>query len=252
MNYENRDFPLETELKNIPLGKWNKIIRVFQPLGVQVFITTEEVQDIDRAEELSEKIEYMENDVFAEPLNLFLHTIGTSAERLQLGLTAIKRTGVYPVNTRLRELALKSEVENALAFQFIDKLNDVIYDKFDKLINPYEPVGDLIGLSFNNTSLTQLINFDNCDFDMLEITLTPPFNLNDVNGIVAIGHISAKVNHLIYFTSGGYSYSPTQMDMKSSKFQIKNLKNQIFSIEGVSRHILYSGHITIQKYKFKN
>jgi hypothetical protein len=114
------DYSLSSELQNKFIGSMNKLEAVSIPIGVKIFITDVITTDISRAEELTDTLKIKLNDEsYAPSQSLYLHSVGTSSERLVVRQTSVssplqESESAYFDNIAKQSLALESSVKKIL------------------------------------------------------------------------------------------------------------------------------------------
>jgi len=167
------------ELRGVFLGSCNKIDVIKIPIGVTVYIGLDEILDTKRDYKLDNQLLIKKDNNFAIPEKLYIHTIGTNDDSLELTLTTVGTDGKYFENIKKEVLQLSDTInqtliDTKLANQSQVSFNNNLLSAIDKVVNPYLPPIISYGKSNTVSTVTLLNKTVTADKMKINLSYAPP------------------------------------------------------------------------------
>ena len=226
------DIDVSAELSNQQIGTANNINVLLVPTGVKAYVSFENTTNTSKMYPLytNADVKLRREQAFALSQNVYLHTIGTSVEKLTVNLSVIKEDKV-----------------SCLVEKNADEvgITDDVLTRFEKAINKYENNSQDYFTSNSAAQITFINKVLTCD----KITIS----IN--GGILSTGHGSTIICELSakHFLSQKTTNDATYGGEGSSKHEqmtFENVKGQTLNITGLNSgsNIFYAN---IQEYTLK-
>lgn len=238
------------ELSGVFLGSCNKIDVIKIPIGVTVYIGLDEILDTKRDYKLDNQLLIKKDNNFAIPEKLYIHTIGTNDDSLELTLTTVGTDGKYFENIKKEVLQLSDTInqtliDTKLANQSQVSFNNNLLSAMDKIINPYTEIDTIIG-ECSTASITEV--FDSLlTCDKINLKLCPPFQTNGSDGS-SYGGIKATLDGVLLLIIKGYSGNS---GVNGDDIEIIGTKGKRLIIEHLGLSTTYKSTYALRKFNKK-
>ena len=233
-------YPCHTEIQGQLIGAYNKLDVIYIPFGVRVFIGLDSVLDINNDNEIDNKLTYKKNGVFTTPKKLYLHTIGTSDEALNISCNVINNGQEYFENEKQETLVL-----DTISKQILEDTK-LANENILKFLNPYEFTSDT-SAEDSTTSLATLVN-KTLTSDKIVITLSS-YSVQNISNYHTGNHaIRVSLDGVAVCLKSIYAGVLLSRD---KQITLENVKGKNLVIDSISSSGLIKNCYLLQEYTLK-